>query len=121
MKCPSCKADGVVYRQINASGSQVVCERCPECGRNTIPGKPFLPKGSYDWDSLPLFSDATITAHPCEVRGCTNKGTQLHHFFPKYLFSYADDAPTAYLCMYHHMQEWHKKLTPNMTKHKDSD
>jgi len=37
--------------------------------------------------------------------------------FPKFLFGkqLAEAAPKAYLCKTHHMDEWHKKLTPNMS------
>lgn len=109
MKCVRCDVEGVIYRQINKSGSKVVVERCPNCRSNTRPGAAFLSKKGYDWDALPLFEDYTDVSFPCCVEGCERKDTQLHHFAPRHLFGEdADLWPTGYLCTDHH-SEWHQK------------
>ena len=122
MICENCNRDiePLVYKGYNAAGMKQVVKKCPECDRNVKKNQAFYSYKDYDFDNLPTLYDATLTAHPCEVRGCERKGTQLHHFFPRFLFPYADQAPQAYLCLFHHMQEWHAKLTPNMSK-KDLD
>src|SRR5574343_282456 len=108
MICKYCDVEGVVYAIIISSGAKVIGERCPKCGQNTIKGKPFLSKTDYVWESLPLLSDATASAEPCSVKGCNNKGVQLHHFAPRHLFNNADDWATGYLCQKHH-EEWHER------------
>jgi len=108
MKCPYCGTKCVVYRQINANGAKVVVERCPDCRRNPNAKKPFLKVSDYDWESLPLFEDASEYSEPCSVRGCTNVGTELHHFAPVHLFDDAWNWPMEYLCKEHH-KEWHEK------------
>jgi len=107
MRCKNCNINCILYKQINASGAVVVVERCPDCGRNPNKGHPFLPKAE-GWESLPLFEDYSIGAEPCAVRGCTNIGTEYHHFSPRHIFEDADDWPTGYLCKEHH-KEWHKR------------
>lgn len=108
MRCSRCGVDGKIYKQKNANGGFVVVERCPKCGRNTIPGKPFLNKALYDWDNLPLFVDYNAEhGHPCDVKGCTRKDTEYHHFAPRSLFENADDWLTGWLCKFHH-DLWHK-------------
>ena len=117
MICRWCSGHIIKGIIVFADGSEHVAERCQRCGRNPNPGEPYLKK--FDgWESLPVIENNLSTSQPCAVRGCRNKGTQLHHFFPRHLFSYYDDAPTAYLCYFHHMQEWHRKLTPKMNKRK---
>lgn len=118
MSCPYCGGNLIKGLVIFSDGREHVAERCTQCGRNPNKGQPWLPK-TEDWENLPIIENKLPDSHPCAIKGCTNKGTQLHHFFPKFLFDYADDAPTAYLCFYHHMQEWHKKLTPAMSKRKN--
>jgi hypothetical protein len=108
MLCNKCGIPAVIYKQINASGAVVVVERCPQCKSNPNKGVPFLNKSLYNVDTLPLFQDLTVNAEPCYIRGCSNKGTQLHHFAPKHLFDNYNDWPTAWLCQPHH-DEWHKK------------
>jgi hypothetical protein len=107
MRCNHCHVDGVLYRQINASGAKVVVERCPKCRRNTVPGKPFLSKNGHDWDALPLFEDYNKESHQCEYEGCTRTDTQLHHYSPRHLFADADKWAQQYLCSLHH-SIWHK-------------
>lgn len=108
MLCKSCGTETQIFRQINSSGSRVVVERCPECGRNPNKGKPFLKKADFDWESLPLFQDASLTAEPCSYKGCENKGTEWHHYAPQHLFDDADNWGAGYLCQYHH-RLWHEK------------
>jgi hypothetical protein len=114
MSCQHCSGEIIKGLIIFRDGSEHVAERCTKCGGNPNKGRAFLPK-SEGWIELPVIQNMLPDSEPCAVKGCTNKGTQLHHFFPKYLFEYADDAPAAYLCFFHHMQQWHKKLTPKMT------
>lgn len=46
---------------------------------------------------------------------CGEKGCELHHFAPRYLFGdAAEDWPKEYLCRKHHAQ-WHDLVTPNMS------
>lgn len=118
MTCPRCKIDTVIGLYIFRDGREHVAERCPKCEYNPNPKTPWLPKPE-NWQDLPVLKSFLDDSMPCEVKGCTNRGTQLHHFFPKHLFGYFDDAPTAYLCYYHHMQQWHKVLTPNMSKRRN--
>jgi hypothetical protein len=119
MNCPYCHIDTVIGLYIFRDGKEHVAERCPVCDWNPNPGHPWLSKPD-NWIELPVLKSFLDDSEPCAVKGCKNKGTQLHHFFPKYKFEYYDNAPTAYLCYFHHMQEWHAKLTPNMSK-KDTD
>jgi len=107
MRCERCRIETVIYRQVNASGSKVVVERCPQCKRNPNATRAFLPLKDYDWDSLPLFVDYSKDAAPCAYRGCHNPGSEYHHMAPRHLFEDADNWPTAYLCHFHHDQ-WHK-------------
>jgi ssDNA-binding Zn-finger/Zn-ribbon topoisomerase 1 len=108
MKCPRCGTQSVIYRQVNGNGAKVVVERCPDCRYNPNAGKAFLPLKDYDWESLPLFEDYAAQAHPCEVRGCENVGSEYHHFAPKHLFDNYGDWHTGYLCREHHA-EWHER------------
>jgi hypothetical protein len=108
MRCKICNTNCIIYRQINTSGSRVVVERCPNCGRNPNTGRPFLSVKDYDWESLPLLEDLSLSASPCAVIGCTNTGTEFHHFAPRHLFDNSDDWPVAWLCREHH-REWHEK------------
>jgi len=108
MKCKNCKdVECKIYKQYNRSGSVVVVERCPSCRRNPNPQRAFLPKKEYNLDDLPLFEDYTEDAHGCEVNGCTNRGSEYHHFAPEHLFEDFNDWPTGWLCMEHH-DLWHK-------------
>ena len=107
MHCKRCNVESVIYRQINHSGSRVVVERCPKCGSNPNTGRPFLSVKDYDWESLPLLEDLSAEAEPCDVRGCREVGTELHHYAPRHLFEDADDWPTGYLCKTHHRM-WHE-------------
>jgi hypothetical protein len=115
MNCKHCGGEIVKGLVIFRDGREHVAERCAKCKQNLDPRRPWITK-SDGWEELPVIENMLPDAQPCAVKGCTNKGTQLHHFFPKFLFEYADDAPSAYLCFYHHMQQWHKKLTPLMRK-----
>lgn len=125
MKCEQChtEIEPVLYRGWNAGGMKQVVKKCPECGQNVKKYQPFYSYKDYDFDNLPTLFDER-TRHKCEVEGCNNyieEGTMLHHFFPKFLFGIelAEKAPKAYLCKTHHMNEWHKKLTPNMGAHRE--
>lgn len=107
MKCQRCDIEGKLYQQINTSAAVVVVERCPICRANTVPGKPFLPKEKYNWQALPIFADYSQEAHPCDYKGCTNRGTEYHHYAPRHLFPDADNWQTGWLCAEHH-QRWHQ-------------
>lgn len=117
MICPSCQIETITGLHIFSDGGEHVVERCPKCDWNPNKGHPYLPKPE-GWEDLPVLKSYLSESYPCAIRGCKNIGTQYHHFFPRHLFSYSDDAPGAYLCYYHHMQQWHKILTPNMCKRK---
>jgi hypothetical protein len=125
MICESCEqeVDPIVYRGWNAGGMKQVVKKCPFCQGNIKKYQPFYSYKDYDFDHLPtLFDDRAL--YKCEVEGCQNnaeEGTQLHHFFPKFLFgiALAEKAPKARLCKTHHIDEWHAKLTPNMGRHKE--
>ena len=109
MKCPHCGGKTQLYRQINQNGAKVVVERCEACRRNPNKGKPFLPKNTVkDWDALPLFEDNSLSAEPCVVRGCRNRGSEYNHWAPRHLFEDCEDWPGGWLCLPHHT-EWHKK------------
>jgi len=96
-----------LYKQINSNGAKVVVERCEKCGANTNK-KAFLPRSSVkNWDALPLFK--MISGEKCEVRGCNDTYTELHHWAPRHLFEDYEDWPTSYLCLAKHHPEWHKK------------
>lgn len=107
MRCPTCRTNCVIYKQINRSGATVVVERCPKCRTAPDKNNSFLPKKNYDLDKLPVFVDYTPEAKKCEVVGCTNVGSEWHHYAPQHLFQDANDWPTGYLCKYHH-DLWHK-------------
>jgi hypothetical protein len=109
MLCGKCGSETVIYGQINGNGAHVVVERCPKCGRNPHPGKPFLPIKDYKWETLPLIEDRTKNSEPCAVKGCERTDTEYHHFAPRHIFGLAcDDWPGAWICMKHH-REWHMK------------
>jgi hypothetical protein len=109
MRCNQCQIECILYRMIISSGVTVIVERCPECGRNPAVGRPFVSKkGIPDIDNLPLFVDLTKDAQPCEVEGCENKGTELHHFAPRHLFNDCELWPKGWLCKFHHSL-WHEK------------
>lgn len=125
MICEQCnhEIEPILYRGWNAGGMKQVVKKCPSCGRNVKKFQPFYSYKGYEFDSLPILFDER-TRHKCEIEGCENyiqEGTMLHHFFPKFLFGIelAEKAPKSYLCKTHHMDEWHKKLTPNMGAHKE--
>lgn len=107
--CDRCEIPGVVYQQTNGNGNVVIVERCPKCGGNTRPGKPFLPKSEYpNFAELPVFADLLEFSEPCAVKDCNRMDTEYHHFAPKHLFGFeCEDWPGAYLCKYHHSM-WHK-------------
>lgn len=107
MHCNRCNVEGKIYSQINASGSRVIVERCPRCGRNPNAKQAFLPLKDYDWDSLPLFADYSKDAQPCGYHGCTNPGSEYHHYAPRHLFEDADNWPGGPLCREHH-KIWHE-------------
>jgi len=92
---------------MNANAARVVVERCPKCRTSPDQKRPFLSLKDYDWESLPLFLDNTETAPPCAYRGCTNEGSEYHHYAPRHLFEDADQWPAGPLCHFHHDQ-WHK-------------
>ena len=121
MICDHCQRDiePLIFGGYNAGGMKQVVKKCPECGENVKKYQPFYSYKKFKFDELRILYDKR-TRHKCEVLGCTNyaeEGTMLHHFFPKFLFGkqLAEAAPKAYLCKTHHMDEWHKKLTPNMS------
>lgn len=125
MICEHCKkeVEPVLYRGWNAGGMKQVVKRCPVCERNVKKYQPFYSYKDYDFDKLPILFDER-TRNKCAVAGCENaaeEGTMLHHFFPKFLFGIdlAERSPKAHLCKTHHINEWHKKLTPNMGAHKE--
>ena len=125
MICENCnqETEPIILRGWNAGGMAQVVKKCPLCGENVKKKQAFYSYKDYDFESLPILYDER-TRHKCEVEGCENyvtEGTMLHHFFPRYLFgALAEKAPKAYLCKTHHMDEWHAKLTPNMSR-KDLD
>lgn len=86
---------------------------CLECGGKGSPLSASEVAGLDD-DSIPVISDHTIL--PCERCGST-KGSEVHHWAPRHLFSNAHDWPTSYLCRPCHV-EWHAKVTPNMNSRK---
>ena len=125
MICENCntEVEPVISRGWNAGGMKQVVKRCPACKGNVKKLQAFYSYKNFDFESLPILFDER-TRHKCEVEGCENyiqEGTMLHHFFPKYLFGeLAERAPKSHLCKTHHMDEWHAKLTPNMSR-KDLD
>ena len=125
MKCENCNHEVTpkISRGWNAGGMKQVVMKCPDCGNNVKKSQAFYSYKTFDFESLPILFDER-TRHKCEIEGCENyiqEGTMLHHFFPKYLFGeLAERAPQSYLCKTHHIDEWHAKLTPNMSR-KDLD
>jgi len=126
MKCENCgmETEPVIMRGWNTGGMKQVVKKCEHCKDNVKKLQAFYSYKDYDFDNLPILYDDR-TKYKCEVEGCENyaqEGTMLHHFFPKYLFGVelAERAPKSHLCKTHHMDEWHKKLTPNMSR-KDLD
>lgn len=117
MKCPRCRdVECKIYKQYNRSGAAVVVERCPSCRTAPNIKQAFLSKKDYNVDELPLFEDYMVDAHGCEVLGCTNRGSEYHHFAPRHLFEDADLWPTAWLCLEHH-REWHRRtITGSYTR-----
>lgn len=111
MNCENCYAEiePVLYRGWNAGGMKQVVKKCPACGSNVKKYHPFYSYKDYDFDNLPTLFDER-TRHKCEVAGCENaaeEGTMLFGL------------EKAHLCKTHHMNEWHKKLTPNMGAHRE--
>jgi hypothetical protein len=107
MKCQYCDGEMKHYRMIIHSGATVVTLRCERCNK-TIKGNAFVSKKGLVVENLPLWSDESQNAPPCEYRGCLNKGVENHHYAPKDIFK--DDAENWYqgwLCKYHH-DLWHK-------------
>jgi len=125
MICENCNHEVTprIWGGWNAGGMKQVVKKCPCCNENICKTRAFYSYKDFDFDRLPILYDDR-TKHKCEVEGCTNyvtEGTMLHHFFPKFLFgALAELSPKSYLCKTHHMDEWHAKLTPNMSK-KDLD
>lgn len=116
MMCPHCGSEVQTYRQINSNGAKVVVKRCVVCHRVPDLKHVFYPKDE-NWDSLPLLEDFTTDAYPCCVKGCTNQGSELHHFAPRHLFDDANSWPMGFLCAKHH-REWHEKTkTGSYAKH----
>lgn len=108
MRCEFCGCEVGKFRQIHSNGAKVVIQRCLKCKR-TPRHNQFLPRDSVpNWESLPLAEDYSRNSEPCCVEGCTEVGTELHHFAPRHLFKNADEWPTGYLCKTHH-REWHEK------------
>lgn len=106
--CQKCGNEQITfYAQINQSGAKVVTARCDKCKQIPFIGMPFLSKKDFEWDTLPLIENFSLSSEPCAV--CGKLGTQLHHFAPRHLWpETADEWPTAYLCQDHH-DEWHRK------------
>lgn len=125
MICEYCNTEiePVLYRGWNAGGMRQVVKKCPACKKNVKKFQAFYSYKCFEFEKLPILFDER-TRHKCEVDGCNNyiqEGTMLHHFFPKYIFGeLAELAPKSYLCKTHHIDEWHAKLTPNMSR-KDLD
>jgi hypothetical protein len=125
MKCDNCyqEVDPVLYKGWNAGGMKQVVKKCPNCRENVCKTRAFYSYKDFDFDALPLLYDDR-TRNKCEIEGCENaadEGTMLHHFYPKFMFGseLAERAPKAHLCKTHHMDMWHKKLTPNMRGHQE--
>lgn len=125
MICENCSHDvePLIFAGYNAGGMKQVVKKCPLCLENVKKFQPFYSYKDFQFDELPILYDER-TRHKCAVEGCEywiTEGTMLHHFFPRYLFGeLSERAPKDYLCKTHHMDEWHAKLTPNMSK-KDVD
>jgi hypothetical protein len=125
MICENCQSEVEpnVYGGYNAGGMKQIVKKCPCCGHNVKKYQAFYSVKDYDFDSLKILFDDRAS-YKCEVVGCDNaaeEGTMVHHFFPKFLFGneLAERAPKARLCKTHHMDEWHKKLTPSMRGHQE--
>ena len=126
MTCEHCgkQIEPLIYGGYNAAGMKQVVKKCPACGENVKKNQAFYSYKDYDFHHLVILYDDR-TMYKCEVEGCekyAEEGTMLHHFFPKFMFGkeLAEKAPKARLCKTHHIDEWHGKLTPNMSK-KDMD
>ena len=116
-KCNRCGGSVIRGRVIAANGAVQVKDLCQLCGRNAGGNGISIPHSQVpDLDSLPILGDYTQNNNPCQVRGCQGKGTEYHHWAPRFLFP--DDSelwPGGYLCRRHHA-EWHATVTPEMAK-----
>lgn len=83
-------------------------------------------------DDVPVWSDHRDEKKVCAVRGCDSFDVERHHWAPRHLFddtAFVPDGewaeggyywyeselwPVSYLCRKHH-QEWHRRVTPNMS------
>lgn len=60
MKCPYCKTETQLYKQIFSNGTKHLTERCPQCRKLPVKGRPFLPEWTVgDIDLLPVWSDSS--------------------------------------------------------------
>lgn len=60
MICPNCGIDAKYYRHVIADGRTQIVERCPQCGKNPLKGRPFIsPKDldGYDLAKFPLWGE----------------------------------------------------------------
>lgn len=113
-ECPNCHADIILGKTIMGNGLYHVKAVCYICGANV--------KGNGGWfkksvmpqeilDGLAVFDDYSKNAERCAVKGCTEIGSEYHHWAPKEFFpDTSEQWPTSYLCKKHH-DEWHKKIT----------
>lgn len=119
--CMRCEADNpvILVRNITTSGVSQVYWQCQVCKKSTTKPMQYIHHKrvemyGLDVNQIPVIEDYSKDGPPCDVRGCENRGTEVHHVAPRHLFGdNADSWPTINLCKLHH-DEWHKKVTPNM-------
>lgn len=113
-RCKRCNSRKAVRRVkfIAVNGAVQVRDWCMDCNENTLHGVNIPHKFAGDLDAIPVMSDYSKEAHPCQVCGSFDR-VEYHHYAPRHLFEDSDKWATGYLCYYHH-HLWHDIVTPNM-------
>lgn len=114
--CAKCVRMTSVYlcRTICCNGAQLVYEVCrlkaaphrlANNGQNVSHAS--IDRLGLRITDIPLLGNGASIQ--CEVRGCTNIGTECHHWAPQSIWGgTANDWPMSLLCRDHHL-EWHKR------------
>ena len=120
--CKTCNETKLleVVRKQNANGSESIGAWCPDCGlwgRLHNQAGTWIPKAhvSAIYDRLRIV-ESDRPQRECDVEGCGNVGTEIHHWAPRAYFGH-DSArwPKAHLCRVHHA-EWHAIVTPALVR-----
>jgi hypothetical protein len=123
LDCERCGGPVInLARRIAVNGTNQVYWHCFKCDSpaatdgSCVPHRDLPKYGVMSLDEIVIVSDYRDESLACSVVGCENHLVEVQHWAPKHLFPRKFGLwPTNHLCVPHHI-EWHRKVTPNMTK-----